>query len=322
MAQSSTSQPWNLKRRSIYQDVYSKRIDDRPVQAVASLERARVEHDELIFSSEPGQHAALRDGIFLLKIPTTIDLSAGDTFANEFYRGSISKRYGKFRSITSEYFGDPLLGFHERSNQIEQFLLERRFWKRDYPVELARIGERMGALAHTVLRSVLRLTDIPQNDWAKATGGCSDAAGSYHLTFNHYRPAFPGVGLSSHKDDGFLTILRTTAPGLEINRNEAWESVDPDSEYFVVNFGLSMEALTRESAQPIAAIMHRVRHQTIDRFSFGHFSSSFCEPGAEVGIYCFNPDSGLRWVCTSRNLIDANDEEIYQGTQVFGERTR
>ncbi|QYG08888.1 2OG-Fe(II) oxygenase family protein [Janthinobacterium sp. PAMC25594] len=319
MTQPSIFPQWDLKRGAIYQDVYSKRVDERPVEVVASLVRARVEGDALTFASESQRHCALRDGIFLLYIPATIDLSAGDAFAGGFYQGSTSQPYGRFRSMTSEHFGDPLLGFHERSNQIEQFLLERRFWKRDYPIEIMDIGEQMVALAHTVLRSVLRLTDIPERDWPTATGGCSDAAGSYHLTFNHYRPALPGVGLASHKDDGFVTLLRTTAAGLEINRNENWESVVPDPAYFVVNFGLSMEVLTRESAQPVAAIMHRVRHQSSDRFSFGHFSSSFCEPDSDVGIYCFNTEAGLRRICSSRNLIDANDEEIYQGTQRRGE---
>jgi hypothetical protein len=170
------------------------------------------------------------------------------------------------------------------------------------------------------LRAVLRLTDIPAQQWSLATGGCTDytgaVAGSHHLTFNHYRPALPGIGLPSHKDDGFITVLRTTAPGLEVNKNDRWESVVLDPHYFVVNFGLAMEVLTRQSSRPVTAIMHRVRHQTHERFSFGHFSSSFCEPGAEAGIYSFDSHHGLHRVCSSRALIDANDEEIYYGTRV------
>jgi len=319
MIQSSTQRPWTLNRGAIYRDVYDKRIDDRPVEGIASLARAYVKSDKLVFASASQQHCALRDGIFLLEIPTAMALSTCDTFASQFYRGPTSKPYGEFRTITAERFEDPLLGFHERINQIEQFLLERRFWKRDYPEEVERSGEMLTTLARTILRSVLSLTDIPQDVWALATGGCSEAAGSYHLTFNHYRPAFAGIGLSSHKDDGFVTILRTTASGLEINRQERWELIQSDPSCFIVNFGLAMEVLTRESAQPIAAILHRVRHQTCDRYSFGHFSSSFCKPGAAAGIYGFSTNGGLRLICNSRNLIDANDEEIYQGTQVFKE---
>lgn len=154
--------------------------------------------------------------------------------------------------------------------------------------------------------------------WLEATGGCSSECGSYHLTFNHYRPAQPGIGLSSHKDDGFVTILRTTAPGLEINRRNQWESVTPDPACFVINFGLSMEILTRKSSRPVSAIMHRVQHQTADRFSFAHFSSSFCEPGSAAGIYGYDSRHGLRLICSSRELIDANDDEIYHGTKAGG----
>ncbi len=167
-----------------------------------------------------------------------------------------------------------------------------------------------------MLRAILSLTDIDPEFWSLATGGASDAQGSYHLTFNHYRPRFAGVGLASHKDDGFLTLLRTTEPGLEVNRNDRWEALEPSSDHFVVNFGLSMEVLTRGSSTPVRAIMHRVRHQTHDRCSFAHFTSSHCTPGTEAGIYSYATGEGLRRVCSSRDIIDANDEEIYQGTVI------
>jgi hypothetical protein len=109
--------------------------------------------------------------------------------------------------------------------------------------------------------------------------------------------------------------LRTTAPGLEVNRHSRWERVPVDPRYFVVNFGLSMEILTAPLATPVAAIMHRVSHQTQDRSSFGHFTSSCCLPGTDQGIYRYRPGKGLERVCASRELIDNNDYEIYEGTK-------
>ncbi|NRN30779.1 2OG-Fe(II) oxygenase family protein [Photorhabdus heterorhabditis] len=314
MTNSSDLKPWSLKRRAIYQDVYNKRVDNRPVKIIAKLQKAYVENNSLIFESSSQQDQALNDGIFFLKIPFSFQLSACDMFSRNFYKGDNVIPYGEFRKITAERFGDPLLGFHTRTNQIEQFLLEHRFWKGNYPPEIEQAGEELTTLGHIVLRSILKLTNIPEIDWSIATGGCSDSLGSYHLTFNHYRPQLEGIGLASHKDDGFMTILRSTSPGLEINRNNQWEAVNPDPAYFIINFGLSMEVLTRDSAKPIRAIMHRVKHQTIDRSSFGHFTSSFCEPGAEAGIYSYSSQKGLHQVCNSRDLINANDEEIYLGT--------
>jgi hypothetical protein len=304
-----------IERGEIYRDVYRKRIDDRPALREANLERAWLDDDGLHFAGESGEQRALGHGVFLLRIPPSIDLAAGDRFAREFFRGGSCPPYGRFASIGPERFGDPLLGFHQRTDQIEQFLLERRFWSEHYPLEIAALGEALTEVARRVLCSVLCRVGIPDRGRELATGGCSAARGSYHLTFNHYRPGRPGVGLSSHKDDGFVTVLRTTHPGLEVARADEWERVPTDTDFFVVNFGLAMEILTAGCDAPVAAIMHRVTHQDRDRSSFGHFSSSRCVPGTDQGIYRFSGDTGLVRVCASRELIDNNDHEIYHGTR-------
>ncbi len=303
-----------IARGKIYGDVYDRRVDDQEAEVEAELARAWLDGDDLRFAEPSQQARALADGVFLLRIPPGTSLAAGDAFARQFYQGPDFPPYGRFRALGAEIFNDPLLGFHERVNQIEQFLLEKRFWDSHYPAEIASLGDALNTLSRCVLRAVLAHVGIPQEDWLRATGGCSELAGSYHLTFNHYRPAHQGCGLSSHKDDGFLTILRTTAPGLEINRAGRWERVPVEETSFVINFGLSMEILTAASRAPVAAIMHRVSHQSQDRSSFGHFTSSRCEPGQDAGIYRYIAGAGLELVCASRELIDNNDHEIYQGT--------
>ena len=304
-----------IRPGKIYQDVYDKRLNNDCADVQAVIERAEMKSGSLVFIDSEARDRAFADGIFLLKIPEYFDVSAGDVFSRQFYMGSSSPPYGYFRELSAEHFGDPLLGFHQRVNQIEQFLLERRFWASIYPPEIASLGEAFTFLSKQVLCSVLTHVGLPKNQWERATGSCTQGGGSYHLTFNHYRPMYAGIGLSSHKDDGFLTILRTNAPGLEVNRKEHWEMVPVEPSYFVINFGLSMEILTSQCRTPISAIMHRVAHQTVDRSSFGHFSSSRCLLGEDEGIYQYVPEKGLERVCGSRELIDANDYEIYQGTE-------
>ncbi|CAB3769213.1 2OG-Fe(II) oxygenase family protein [Paraburkholderia humisilvae] len=318
MTQATAHGEWKLDPGRIYQRELRKRVDERPAESAAVLQRASLDGSELVFDSSVTRDRALDDGVFLLTIPDSIDFTACDRFARQFYTGNTGLRYGHYRYIDGERFGDALLGYHERINQIEQFLLERRLWQAVYPAEVSACGIALTVIAAHVLRAVLKLTDIARRDWDQATGGCATESGSYHLTFNHYRPALPGIGLSSHKDDGFMTILRTSSPGLEIHRGDRWEAVVPDAACFVVNFGLSMEILTRRSSRPVSAIMHRVQHQTMDRFSFGHFSSSLCKPGAEAGIHSYDSARGLRHICSSRELIDANDVEIYHGTRSDG----
>lgn len=316
-ASNSTSK---IRPGKIYQDVYEKRVDNERAKVQAVIETATIKNGVLVFIDSDARKRAFTDGIFFLEIPDCLDVSIGDAFSSQFYMGTSAPPYGRFRDLGAEFFGDPLLGFHQRINQIEQFLLERRFWADVYPPEISNLGNALTSLSEVVLCSVLTHIRLPKDFWERATGSCIRGKGSYHLTFNHYRPMYDGIGLSSHKDDGFITILRTSTPGLEINRKECWEMVPVKPSHFVINFGLAMEILTARCQTPVSAIMHRVAHQISDRSSFGHFSSSRCLPGEDEGIYQYIPGEGLERVCSSRELIDANDYEIYYGTETPGDQ--
>lgn len=305
------------KAGEIYQSLIEKRLDlnSHPIQR--DLHRAEIKDNNLCFEKGSDFFEAVKEGIFMLKIPPSVNIKACDSFAQNFYKDSLNHEYQGFNKHTSDVFDDPLLGFHQRIDQIEQFLLERRFWQNWYPSSINRVGEQLCLISKMIIKCILQHTGINQDDFSMATGGCSELNGSYHLTFNHYRPTLQKKGLSSHKDDGLVTILRTVSPGLEINRLDKWERVKINTDYFIINFGLTMEILTRHSALPVAAIMHRVSQQDTDRWSWGHFSSSKCTLNDEdAGIYEFFPNSGLKKLCQSRELINNNDHEIYFGTEM------
>lgn len=101
------------------------------------------------FANDQDRRQAFADGVFLLTIPAELDITAADQFASEFYRGDASP-YGHFKNIRANQFDDELLGFHQRVDQIEQFLLERRFWSRYYPTEITRIAEKMTELSRLI----------------------------------------------------------------------------------------------------------------------------------------------------------------------------
>lgn len=309
-----------ISHRAIYRNVYHKRIDTRTTSPAEGIAQAELIDGELRFEgNERALAEALSEGIFFLRIPNWLNVAAGDECARTFHLGPAHPPHGALRTLGPETLDDPLLGFHERTNQIEQFLLERRLWEDHYSEEVAALGEDLTKISRCVIRSVLEQVRIPLHHWYRATGGCSEATGSYHFTFNHYRPTVDEVGLSSHKDDGFVTLLRATEPGLEINRHDRWESVIPDPNYLIVNFGLSMQLLTSRCSTPISAIMHRVTHQSSDRSTYGHFSSSHCTSSHDAGIYRWEPPDCLHRLCGSRELIDMNDYEIYEGTDESGE---
>jgi len=312
----------------IYSDVISKRLDETVYEMRVGIQKAVIYNSKLVFlEGDKGFEQAMKEGIFALRIPNYINLTYCDSFAQTFYKVRDVKKsrsldeldFSRFRNYTSDIFDDNLLGFHERVDQIEQFLLEKRFWKEWYPQEIAKVGDDLCNISSIIIRNILRRIGVPEEDYSKATGGCSDKNGSYHLTFNHYRPGKKTKGLSSHKDDGFVTILRTISQGLEVNRHSRWEMVLPDTNYFIINFGLAMELLTKNSGCPVSAIMHRVTQQTLDRWSWGHFSSSNCNEGLGHEIYEYSKKQGLIKICTSRDLINNNDHEIYFGTKLKNE---
>lgn len=317
----------NYKAGYIYSNVITKRLDDSSFAIGQDLQKAYIQNDKLCFDHKDGLRLALKEGIFMLRIPDFIDTTQCDLFAQNFYKDlSLEKNkpdgsceaYGRFKEYTCELFNDPLLGFHKRIDQIEQFLLERRFWDKWYPDPITETGNQLCKISGLIIQAILSEVGINFQNYDLATGGCASAKGSYHLTFNHYRSALLTKGLSSHKDDGFITILRTVSPGLEINRYDKWEKVSVDKDYFIINFGLAMEILTKKTACPVSAIMHRVSQQKEDRWSWGHFSSSQCITGKDQGIYAYTNEGGLIRICDSRQLINNNDYEIYFGTQDHG----
>jgi hypothetical protein len=293
------------------------------------LQKSEMIDGKLLFDNgDQGFKNAIEDGIFLIRIPSYLSLTSADTFAKNFYKDLLTSpnnnknknknKYYGYKSYTSENFGDPLLGFHKRKDQIEQFLLEKRFWKKCYPSDVIDIGEYLCKLSSEIITNIFLKTGLPTDIWEKATGGCSHGKGSYHLTFNHFRPEKVTKGLSAHKDDGFITILRSNKPGLEIYKNETWIPLIVSPQYFIINFGLSMEILTKEAEIPVSAITHRVVQQKQtqcgeDRWSWGLFSSSHFDEKLDLGIYSYSSVTGqLKRLSDSREHIERNDIEIYR----------
>ena len=89
-----------------------------------------------------------------------------------------------------------------------------------------------------------------------------------------------GIGCGAHTDYGFLTFVRSETPGLEVQDNEKWIPVETDNDYFVVNIGDSLSALTGLRATP-----HRVVHSE-NRLS----CAFFYEPPYHHNVTPLNPE--------------------------------
>lgn len=260
---------------------------------------ARLSPGGLIFDHPDGLTRSLRDGFFFIEAPPEVDLSAGDRFAQGFYLPQLPDGGDPYRDYRS-WTGDRLVGRHQGyyrrdADQTEQFFLESRNWEAIFPSALVRQAQAMRDLALDILRAVLADLDLPPELWDQATGRALSENGTYTLTFNHFRPEVRARGLNTHKDSGWVTVLRSLEPGLEVEREGSWHPIDPIPHTFIVNFGCAMEILTKSTRTPAAAVAHRVVEQGAgnndrpDRFSYALFVDSHIDED----LYHYQPDTGL-----------------------------
>jgi len=284
------------------------------------LQRSMIsEEKELIFDSPNGFDTALSDGFFLIKIPEYIDLMAGDKFAKNFYQKKVDidsedNIYRGYDIYTPDKFNLPHEGYYLREiDQVEQFFLEQRYWKEVYPPSLVTLAMQLNELAIDILKNVLKHLSIPEQYWAKATGEAVNNKGDSHLTFNHFRKNMNcNRGLNTHKDSGWVTILRSIEPGLEAFINNKWLKINPEKGFFIVNFGCAMEILTAKLDKPVSAIIHRVTKQytstplnldACDRFSYALFTDNSLDESVSLGLYSYDRKNGLKFEANFREFL-------------------
>ena len=285
-------------------------------------QQAKLTNHGLQFDQANGMQQALLDGFFFVEPSAPIDLAPGDRFARHFYlppppnepRGCA---YRGFKTQTETELG-PLQGYFCRdADQTEQFFLRSTHWQQLFPQAVCSLAQHLKALAIEVMLAVLKHLDIPRALWLKATGHCMTQAGTHTLTFNHFRPHVKARGLNVHKDSGWVTVLRSLEPGLEVLREGIWCPIDPRPGCFIVNFGCAMEILTRHTARPVAAVAHRVvqqrpEHAKEDRFSYALFLDSSLDKQMCEGLYTYKPEHGLELVADFEQLLTSILDQTYQ----------
>ncbi|MDC9607179.1 2OG-Fe(II) oxygenase family protein [Xenorhabdus griffiniae] len=280
---------------------------------------AKLNEGEIFFNTHDGFKQAIQDGFFFIEKPKSIALNYGDLFANEFYKNKKGERndeYRGFRFLDSSILGKREGYFLRKEDQVEQFFLEQSLWERFFPNELSKLAYEMKKFAIQILEAILRCLNIPTKLWDKATGYSLSGRGTYHLTFNHFRPSVRARGLNIHKDSGWITILRSLEPGLEILRKQEWIPILPKEDNFIVNFGCAMEILTKDTDIPVAAVAHRVTEQKernlSDRFSYALFVDSSLDKELCEGLYRYHPTNGLLLETDFEDFLDKIVYKTYE----------
>jgi isopenicillin N synthase-like dioxygenase len=180
----------------------------------------------------------------------------------------------------------------------------------------------MRDLALNVLRGVLQKLDLPPDIWDEATGRAVSGAGTYHLTFNHFRSDLRARGLNVHKDSGWVTVLRSIEPGLEVLRGDRWLPITPIPDHFIINFGCAMEILTRRTQTPVAAVAHRVHEVAArptgmpHRFSYALFVDSSLDEKVCPGLLRYERDHGLALEVSFKTFLKQILDNTYQADSV------
>lgn len=215
-----------------------------------ALERAHFLGSRLVFDAEGGFARSIEQGFFLLKKPHGMVCTAADLFARQFYLPTSCYREMEVPGRYQGYFDRP-------HDQWENFYIERDNWHL-LPRAVALLGTQMAALGLSVLRNTLAFLDVPSRDWPRLSAGLTDNRGHQMLAFNHFRSAKNTRGCKFHRDSGWVTVLRSTEPGLYAWIDGQVRAINPLPGYFIINFGSSFEVLTQRMATPVRANIHGV----------------------------------------------------------------
>lgn len=242
---------------------------------IVHFPKAEMWDDKLCFENDDDWKLALGEGVFFVKIPQEIDMLPGIKFSENFYKekDGVDDGYKGFNKLA---YQDSILGYSDRHDQVEQVQLEIALWEKYFIPELVIMLRKMNHLGLKVIENIFEKVGIEQKYWDVITGEASRGKALQYVIFNHYRPHKGRVGITKHKDSGYITVLYSPEPGLEAYTNERWIPINPEEGYFTINLGHSFEVLTANHTQKIIAVDHRVREiqkaeNEADRFSFGTY---------------------------------------------------
>jgi hypothetical protein len=223
------------------------------------MHKAAIVNNELIFNDSRYFDDVLRTGFFLLEIPPDLNVDSADSFANNFFREKSGDADDKYKGYKNVIIPGDYQGYFDRPNdQWKNFYIEKNNWKQFLSEDVIESGTKMAQLGINIIGSMLRKLSIPSLCWDKVTGGLTENKGHQMLAFNHFRFEKPMRGTKLHRDSGWVTVLRSTEPGLIGFIDGTLYSINPEPGYFIINFGSSFEVLTEKLPAPVRANIHGV----------------------------------------------------------------
>jgi len=226
-----------------------------------------------------------------------MDFRAGIDLAQKYYLDCRDDYDDPYRGFRNRRLDKSLMGYsHTGSDQDELLQIEAPLWVEYLPAAAADLLWSLNELSCTVLMELFVRAGVNPSHIDTIASGVSVNEALQYCIFNHYRSEVPeSIGLTAHKDSGFITTLYTTEPGLESLENGQWLAFDPLEGHFTVVLGHAFEVLTANFPQPIHASYHRVRGMEArsasqdERFTFGVYIG----PRWDQHLYQYDLDGQL-----------------------------
>jgi len=256
--------------------------------------KAYINNNTLMFNSEEDYKTALEEGVFFVKIPETMDVKPGIMFSQNFYKDKNNSSDDPYRGFNTLSYDDSILGYSDRHDQVEQVQLELSRWNKYFPSELDTLLKNMNKLGLLVVENIFRKLGIADKYWDVITGGAAKDTALQYCIFNHYRSKIQNIGITKHKDSGFITVLYSPEPGLEAFTQNQWVPIDPEPGYFTINLGHAFEVLTSKLPLRVQAVDHHVKQivkntNEPDRYSFG----TYIGPRFDMNLYQYENNNLL-----------------------------
>jgi hypothetical protein len=241
------------------------------------LARAEIRDGNLRFETADGWRDALTRGIFYLKSPDGLDCAAAVRLCESFYLERTGDAADEYKGFRRASFDGSVLGYSDAGkDQVERIQLELRLWERYLPAAVSPVLHRFNDMARTVIRGVFTRCGVEPAHVAQITGGMETNEALQYCIFNNFESRKLGAdGFTPHKDSGFVQIMYSPEPGLELWEAERWTPIEPVPGYLMAISGHALEILTARLATRAAAAYHRVRSIETrpagrkDRTSFG-----------------------------------------------------
>lgn len=151
--------------------------------------------------------------------------------------------------------------------------------------------DAVSELAQRLFRGFALALDLPEDHFEPYR---RQPPGQLRMIHYPYDPAAEDrEGIGAHTDYEFFTILRGTAPGLEVlNGAGQWIDAPPKPGCYVINIGDMLEAWTNGA---FTATTHRVRKVAEERYSFPFFATCDYETVVEPDPRLLTPETPARY---------------------------